>query len=168
MIVFSIWIYEIIISPHMCFVCFCFFFPSDSPSAVTALANPSRGITEGATLRLACCSPAESQANVTWHKSTSNSVTHTGQVWNITEVKSDDSGSYYCQMQTGAKVHNSTILPVDVQCKSSFCKNQINIYIQGHSSVYLLSLFWHTELQRAERKFSSLKYVLLTKHFNSF
>ncbi|XP_063343362.1 lachesin isoform X3 [Pelmatolapia mariae] len=88
---------------------------ADSSSAVTALASPSRGITEGATLRLACCSPAEPQANVTWYKSTSNSVTHTGQVWNITEVTSDDSGSYYCQMQTGAKVHNSTILPVDVQ-----------------------------------------------------
>lgn len=88
---------------------------ADSPSAVTALASPPRGITEGATLRLACCSPAEPQANVIWYKSTSDSVTHTGQVWNISKVTSDDSGSYYCQMQTGAKVHNSTILPVDVQ-----------------------------------------------------
>ncbi|XP_074510890.1 vascular cell adhesion protein 1 [Sebastes fasciatus] len=33
----------------------------------------------------------------------------------VAEVTSDDSGSYYCQIQTGDKVQNSTVLPVDVE-----------------------------------------------------
>ncbi|XP_078109632.1 cell adhesion molecule CEACAM6 [Sander vitreus] len=89
---------------------------TDSPSAVTVSASPSSDITEGGALRLACCSPAASpQARYRWYRSTSTSPRHTGQVWNISEVTSDDSGSYYCQIQTGEKVQNSTVLLVDVE-----------------------------------------------------
>ncbi|KAF1387589.1 hypothetical protein PFLUV_G00081430 [Perca fluviatilis] len=89
---------------------------TDSSSAVTVSASPSSDITEGGALRLACCSPAASpQARYRWYRSTSTSPRHTGQVWNISEVTSDDSGSYYCQIQTGEKVQNSTMLLVDVE-----------------------------------------------------
>uniref|UniRef100_A0A8D0CQ84 B-cell receptor CD22 n=1 Tax=Sander lucioperca TaxID=283035 RepID=A0A8D0CQ84_SANLU len=89
---------------------------TDSPSAVTVSASPSSAITEGGALRLACCSPAASpQARYRWYRSTSTSPRHIGQVWNISEVTSDDSGSYYCQIQTGEKVQNSTVLLVDVE-----------------------------------------------------
>ncbi|XP_030606241.1 sialoadhesin [Archocentrus centrarchus] len=88
---------------------------ADSSSAVTALVSPPRDITEGTTLRLACCSPVQPQARFSWYKNASISVKHTGQVWNITEVTSDVSGSYYCQIQTGDKVQTSTMLPVSVQ-----------------------------------------------------
>ncbi|XP_069549193.1 opioid-binding protein/cell adhesion molecule homolog [Brachyistius frenatus] len=89
---------------------------ADSSSAVTVLSHPSRDITEGAALRLACCSPAAGpQARFRWYKSTSPSLKHHGQVWNISEVTSGESGSYYCQIQTGDEVQNSTLLDADVQ-----------------------------------------------------
>ncbi|XP_044062581.1 B-cell receptor CD22-like [Siniperca chuatsi] len=89
---------------------------TDSSNAVTVSASPSSYITEGTALRLACCSPAAGpQARFRWYKSTSTSSRHTGQVWNIGEVTSDDSGSYYCQVQTGDKVQNSTVLSIDVE-----------------------------------------------------
>ncbi|XP_037641222.1 B-cell receptor CD22-like [Sebastes umbrosus] len=89
---------------------------ADPSSDVTASASPSGDISEGVALRLACCSPAAGpQARFRWYKSASTSPRHTGPVWNITEVTSDDSGSYYCQIQTGDKVQNSTVLPVDVE-----------------------------------------------------
>ncbi|XP_045899942.1 B-cell receptor CD22-like [Micropterus dolomieu] len=89
---------------------------ADSSSAVTVSASPSRDITEGVSLSLACCGPAAGpQAHFRWYKSTGTSPRHTGQVWNITKVTSDDSGSYYCQIQTGDKVQNSTMLPIDVE-----------------------------------------------------
>ncbi|KAL6108863.1 uncharacterized protein ACO6RY_12119 [Pungitius sinensis] len=89
---------------------------ADNSSAITVSASPSSDITEGGALRLACCSPAAGpQAIFTWHKSASTSPEHTGQVWSIREVTSDDSGSYYCQIHTGDKVKISTKLHIDVE-----------------------------------------------------
>ncbi|XP_054477957.1 B-cell receptor CD22-like [Anoplopoma fimbria] len=89
---------------------------ADSFSAVAVSASPSSDITEGETLRLACCSLAASpQASFRWYKSTSTSPKHVGQLWSISEVTSDDSGSYSCQILTGDKVQNSTKLDIDVE-----------------------------------------------------
>lgn len=89
---------------------------ADSSSAITVSASPSSDIIEGVALRLACCSPAAGpQARFRWYKSTSSSPGHTGQVWNISKVTSDDTGGYFCQMHTGNQVKNSTMLPIDVE-----------------------------------------------------
>ncbi|KAM8735993.1 cell adhesion molecule CEACAM8 isoform 1-T1 [Acanthopagrus schlegelii] len=89
---------------------------ADSSSAVKVSGSPSSDITEGSALRLACCSPAASpQASFRWYKSTSTTPRHTEQVLNISEVTADDSGSYYCQIRTGDKVQNSTMLYIDVE-----------------------------------------------------
>ncbi|KAG7229458.1 hypothetical protein INR49_012857 [Caranx melampygus] len=87
-----------------------------SSSAVKALMSPPNGITEGGVLRLACCSPSASpQARFTWFRNTSATSRHEGQVWNISEVTSDDSGSYYCQIQTGDNVQKTAMLDIDVE-----------------------------------------------------
>uniref|UniRef100_A0A3Q3IQN4 Ig-like domain-containing protein n=1 Tax=Monopterus albus TaxID=43700 RepID=A0A3Q3IQN4_MONAL len=89
---------------------------ADSPSAVTVSAGPSSDITEATALRLACCSPAASPAAVfKWFKGTSTTTRHTGPVWNISEVTSNDAGSYYCQIQTGDTVRKSPMLAINVQ-----------------------------------------------------
>lgn len=93
-------------------------------STVVALASPPSGVTEGGALRLACCSPsAASQAHYTWFKSTSTSTSlspsYNGQVWNISQVTSDNSGTFYCQMHTGDQVQKSASLSLDVECRLS-------------------------------------------------
>lgn len=83
--------------------------------------SPPSGITEGGVVRLACCSPssASQQARFTWFRNTSATSSHEGQVWNISAVTSDDSGSYYCQIQTGDNVQKTATLDIDVECKFS-------------------------------------------------
>ncbi|KAI3360780.1 hypothetical protein L3Q82_013016 [Scortum barcoo] len=89
---------------------------ADSSSAITVSASPSRNLAEGEALCLACCSPAVGpQAQFRWYKSTSTDPQHTGQVWTISEVTPEDSGRYHCQIHTGDKVLNSTVLPIDVE-----------------------------------------------------
>ncbi|XP_060907094.1 B-cell receptor CD22-like [Labrus mixtus] len=89
---------------------------ADSFSAVSVSASPSSDITEGRTLRLACSSPAATpQTRFRWYKSTSSSLKHTDQVWSVSDITSEASGSYFCQIQTGDKVQNSTMLHIDVQ-----------------------------------------------------
>lgn len=102
----------------------CLFSP-DSSTAVTVSASPPRGITEGGALRLACCSPAAGPETLyTWYQNTSISPRHTTQVWNISQVTPDDSGSFYCQIQTGDNVQNSIMLDIDVECKSNLVWSQ--------------------------------------------
>lgn len=80
-------------------------------------ASPSSDITEGMALCLTCCSPAAGpKAHFRWYK-TDGTPRHAGQVWRMGEISSEASGSYFCQVQTGDKVQNSTVLTVDVQCK---------------------------------------------------
>ncbi|XP_076006594.1 cell adhesion molecule CEACAM6 isoform X1 [Genypterus blacodes] len=86
-----------------------------SSSSVSVLASPSSDITEGTALRFTCCSPAANpNSHFRWYK---NNVTprHAGQVWSMSDIASEASGSYYCQVQTAEKVQNSTVLTVDVQ-----------------------------------------------------
>ncbi|CAJ1062045.1 B-cell receptor CD22-like isoform X1 [Xyrichtys novacula] len=89
---------------------------ADSSSAVAVSASPSSDITEGGAIRLVCCSPAvTSQTSFRWFKSSSSTPTHKGQVWDISDIASDHSGSYYCQIQTREGAKNSTMLHIDVK-----------------------------------------------------
>ncbi|KAF7656987.1 hypothetical protein LDENG_00033270 [Lucifuga dentata] len=92
---------------------------ADSSSAVAVSKSPSSDITEGMSLSLACCSPAASphaspHTHLRWFKKTSVTSRHHA-LWNMDEVTSENSGSYYCQIQTRDKVQNSELLNIDVQ-----------------------------------------------------
>ncbi|XP_029694114.1 sialoadhesin-like isoform X1 [Takifugu rubripes] len=89
---------------------------SDSSGAVTVAAGPSSRVTEGEALRLACCSPAAGQrVDYTWFKSAAVGPGHPGQVWNISQATSADSGGYVCQTRTGDQAQNSTVLNIEVE-----------------------------------------------------
>ncbi|KAJ0000153.1 hypothetical protein NQD34_011995 [Periophthalmus magnuspinnatus] len=89
---------------------------SGSPPAVSVLASPSSVIMEGQSVSLSCCSPAQSQSlEVLWFKSPSSEPKHTGSEWTITKTTLQDSGSYYCQVQTKDQVQKSKELILDVQ-----------------------------------------------------
>ncbi|XP_008322142.1 sialoadhesin-like [Cynoglossus semilaevis] len=89
---------------------------ADSPRSVTTAVNPSSGISAGVVVRLSCCSPSASlQTQFRWFKSESATPMFDGQVWTIGEISSCQSGSYYCQTQTGDQVRNSTTQEIDVQ-----------------------------------------------------
>lgn len=98
---------------------------SASSSAVTVAAGPSSRAIEGETVRLACCSPAAGQrVSYTWFKGAEVGPRHRGQVWNISQATSADSGGYVCQVQAGDQVQNSTVLNIDVECKSPVSRGE--------------------------------------------
>lgn len=131
-----------------------FFFPSwGTSSDVVALASPPSGVAEGGALRLACCSlAAASQAHYTWIRSTSTSASlspsYNGQVWNINQVTSDNSGTFYCQIHTGDQVQKSAPLILDVECRLNITfmrlKHHVNLSLAvclGFFSNSVLKLF---------------------------
>lgn len=92
---------------------------SASSSTLSVAAGPSSRVIEGETLSLACCSPAAGQGvSYTWLKGADLGPRHRGQVWNISQATSADSGGYVCQVQAGLQAQNSTVLNIDVECKS--------------------------------------------------
>lgn len=89
---------------------------AESSSAVSVSASPASGIREGGSLHLACCSPGASpQTHYRWFTNTSSGLRHSGQVWSISDITSEASGSYYCQIESEGKMQNSTMLHIDVQ-----------------------------------------------------
>lgn len=112
-----------------------FSFPSwGTSSDVVALASPPSGVAEGGALRLTCCSPAAaSQAHYSWLRSTSTSAilspSYNGQVWNISQVTSDNSGTFYCQIHTGGQVQKSAPLSLDVECRLNIIFMQLKHHI---------------------------------------
>uniref|UniRef100_UPI003AAED259 igLON family member 5 n=1 Tax=Centroberyx gerrardi TaxID=166262 RepID=UPI003AAED259 len=85
-------------------------------SAVAVSASPCGDITEGVALQLACCSlSANPEVRYSWYKGTSATPGHDGQVWSMSDVKAEDTGSYYCQVQTRDGAQNSTAMAIDVQ-----------------------------------------------------
>lgn len=124
-----------------------FLFPSSSPDssgAVTVAAGPSSRVAEGETLRLACCSPAAGpQAGYTWFQSTGVGPRRRGQVWDISRVTSADSGGYVCQIQSGDAAQNSTVLTIDVECKSpvhSQNRRQVRDGVTGSSPCWFVGI----------------------------
>uniref|UniRef100_A0A3Q0SQ88 Ig-like domain-containing protein n=1 Tax=Amphilophus citrinellus TaxID=61819 RepID=A0A3Q0SQ88_AMPCI len=111
-----------------------------APRDVTLSVSPSGDIISGGTVTFTCGSDANPPAHFSWYKSTSMSVKHTGQVWNITEVTSDVSGSYYCQIQTGDKVQISTMLPVSVN-SINFIKREVIYHCSDSGFIFTFVLF---------------------------
>uniref|UniRef100_A0A672ZYT5 Ig-like domain-containing protein n=1 Tax=Sphaeramia orbicularis TaxID=375764 RepID=A0A672ZYT5_9TELE len=88
---------------------------ADSSGTVGVL-GPSSDVTVGGAITLSCCSlPVNPEAQVTWYKTTEAEPMHSGKAWSIRRATWDDSGSYYCQIQSRGRVQNSTQIRVDVQ-----------------------------------------------------
>ncbi|XP_056142902.1 B-cell receptor CD22 [Lampris incognitus] len=89
---------------------------ADSLTAVTALVSPSGNVTEGSPLSLFCCSQETNpEHRYRWYKDSSPAPGHDGQVWSMTNISTDEAGSYYCQVQTGDGAQSSPKISIDVQ-----------------------------------------------------
>ncbi|PWA33734.1 hypothetical protein CCH79_00007417 [Gambusia affinis] len=92
------------------------FLVAASCTSVVVMASPSRVVREGTALDLLCCVPtATSLSLFTWHRTKGAKLEHTGPMWKTRKVTSDQSGRFYCQVQTGDQTLRSDVLRIDVQ-----------------------------------------------------
>ena len=68
-------------------------------------------------MQLICEASGKPEPNINWTKDGSDSVLHTGSTWNLTNISSDDAGTYRCTAYNGAgnAVHHTMAVIVD--CK---------------------------------------------------
>ncbi|KAL1005523.1 hypothetical protein UPYG_G00060180 [Umbra pygmaea] len=86
------------------------------PKYTSVSVSPSGEIVEGSSVTLTCSSDANPPVNkYTWYKKTVTSPKASGQSYSITNIRSEDSGEYYCEAQNKYGHLNSSTVFVDVQ-----------------------------------------------------
>uniref|UniRef100_A0A667WKD9 B-cell receptor CD22 n=1 Tax=Myripristis murdjan TaxID=586833 RepID=A0A667WKD9_9TELE len=79
------------------------------PKVPSVSVSPSGEIVEGSSVNLTCSSDANPAANYTWYKNNEASPKALGQTFTITDITSEHSGEYYCEVQNRRGHHRSTL-----------------------------------------------------------
>ncbi|KAL1005620.1 hypothetical protein UPYG_G00061450, partial [Umbra pygmaea] len=86
-----------------------------SPKNTSVSVSPSAVIMEGSSVILTCSSDAKPPAyNYTWYKKNVASPKASGQSYSITNIRSEDSGEYYCEAENQYGRLNSSLVLVNV------------------------------------------------------
>ncbi|KAL0961617.1 hypothetical protein UPYG_G00354090 [Umbra pygmaea] len=86
------------------------------PRMPSVSVSPSGEIVEGSSVTLTCSSDANPPVNkYTWYKKNVTSPKASGQSYNITNIRSEDSGEYYCEAENKYGHLNSSTVSLDVQ-----------------------------------------------------
>ncbi|KAM6941628.1 myelin-associated glycoprotein-like, partial [Lycodopsis pacificus] len=79
------------------------------PKLPSVSVSPSAEIVEGSSVTLTCSSDANPAASYTWYKEDEDSPKASGQIFNITDISTEHSGSYSCEAQNNIGRSNSTL-----------------------------------------------------------
>ncbi|XP_070771471.1 Fc receptor-like protein 5 [Enoplosus armatus] len=79
------------------------------PKPPSVSVSPSAETVEDSSVTLTCSSDANPAANYTWYKENEDSPKASGQIFTITDIRAEHSGSYYCEAQNSRGRHSSTL-----------------------------------------------------------
>ncbi|KAL1005537.1 hypothetical protein UPYG_G00060360 [Umbra pygmaea] len=89
------------------------------PKNTSLSVSPSGEIVEGSSVTLTCSSDANPPVNkYTWYKKNVTSPKASGQSYSITNIRSEDSGEYYCEAHSKITSKNSTSVMLTVAEKN--------------------------------------------------
>ncbi|KAK9540857.1 hypothetical protein VZT92_003279 [Zoarces viviparus] len=100
----------------------------------------SAEIVEGSSLTLTCSSDANPAANYTWYKEDEDSPKASGQIFIITDVRAEHSGSYYCEAQNNRGRSNSTLTTLTLTVVSVLDKTAMIIRITRLTLVVVIPI----------------------------
>ncbi|CAL1610669.1 unnamed protein product [Knipowitschia caucasica] len=128
----------------------------DSPSFISMLVDRSSVIMEGQSVTLTCCS-AQPSEELLWFKTSSVEPIHSGSEWTIRKTSKEDTGRYYCQVQTKDQVQKSKELVLDVQYpprntaitglapESTTAGHSVNLTCSSEASPPVRTYYWFTD-----------------------
>ncbi|KAL1005627.1 hypothetical protein UPYG_G00061540 [Umbra pygmaea] len=102
------------------------------PKNTSVSVSPSGEIVEGSLVTLTCSSDANPPVdNYTWYKKNETSPKASGQSYNITNIRSEDSGEYYCEAENMFGNQNSTIFMVNVAAPDTSVSPWVTVVVVG-------------------------------------
>ncbi|XP_029580271.1 sialoadhesin-like [Salmo trutta] len=114
------------------------------PKNTSVSVNPSGEIVEHSSVNLTCNSDANPPVQkYTWFKKTVISPKAFGQIYNITNIRSEDSGEYYCEAQNEKGASNSTVRLIIVSGKQTSSINiAVGITVVALVLILLFTFLW--------------------------
>uniref|UniRef100_A0A3P8YTW0 Ig-like domain-containing protein n=1 Tax=Esox lucius TaxID=8010 RepID=A0A3P8YTW0_ESOLU len=101
-----------------------------APKNTSVSVSPSGEIVEGSSVTLTCSSDANPPVDkYTWYKKTVTSPKASGQSYSITNIRSEESGEYYCEAENVRGSMNSTVLMIIVAVKQSLVSGVVGITV---------------------------------------
>ncbi|XP_030585727.1 B-cell receptor CD22-like isoform X3 [Archocentrus centrarchus] len=88
--------------------------PSVPQKPPSVSVSPSAEIVEGSSVTLTCSSDANPAAKYTWYKEGEDSPKASGEIFTITDIRPEHSGSYYCEAQNTRGRQNSTLQLINI------------------------------------------------------
>ena len=83
--------------------------PPDAPRLPSVSVSPSAEIVEGSSVTLTCSSDANPAAKYTWYKENGDSPKASGQIFTITDFKTEHRGNYSCEAQNRRGRNETTV-----------------------------------------------------------
>ncbi|XP_013990468.2 B-cell receptor CD22-like [Salmo salar] len=114
------------------------------PNNILVSISPSGEIVEGSSVILTCHSDANPPVQkYTWYMRNINTSKESSQIYSITNIRSEDSGEYYCEAQNEMGAKNSTVTLILVSGKQTFSINiAVGITVVALVLNLLLSFLW--------------------------
>uniref|UniRef100_A0A673HGF5 Ig-like domain-containing protein n=1 Tax=Sinocyclocheilus rhinocerous TaxID=307959 RepID=A0A673HGF5_9TELE len=97
------------------------------PQSTSVSISPSGEIVERDSVTLSCSSDSNPPAEISWFKE--DTFLKYGDTYSITDIKSEDSGNYYCSARNKHGSQASAAVTVNVMCKSALTFDQIWLII---------------------------------------
>ncbi|KAL1005687.1 hypothetical protein UPYG_G00062320 [Umbra pygmaea] len=104
----------------------------DDPKNTSVSVSPSGEIVEGSSVTLTCSSDANPPVNkYTWYKKNVTSSKASGQSYNITNIRSEDSGEYVCEVENKYGRLNYSSVIVDVH----YCPKNTSVSVSPSGEI---------------------------------
>lgn len=97
---------------------FVLFFLDAPKCANVSLSNME--IVEGSSVNLTCRCDGNPAPHYTWYKDNLKMLQRQGSVYQLTSVRSEDSGVYLCEAENTYGLINSSSVYINVECKYNF------------------------------------------------
>ncbi|XP_036964570.1 B-cell receptor CD22-like [Acanthopagrus latus] len=120
------------------------------PRLPSVSVSPSAEIVEGSSVTLTCSSDANPAANFTWYKENEDSPKASGQIFTITDFRTEHSGNYSCEAQSRRGRNTTTVhLTVVAVSGKSMAAGTITVVLLA---IISLSVFLWIRKKRASRE----------------
>uniref|UniRef100_A0A8C7U793 B-cell receptor CD22 n=1 Tax=Oncorhynchus mykiss TaxID=8022 RepID=A0A8C7U793_ONCMY len=113
------------------------------PKNISVSIGPSGKIVEGSSVTLTCHSDANPPVQkYTWYKRNLNTSKESGQIYRIINIRSEDSGEYYCEAQNEMGAKNFTVRLIIVSGEKNSINIAVGITVVALVLILLFSFLW--------------------------
>uniref|UniRef100_A0A8L0DNZ2 Ig-like domain-containing protein n=1 Tax=Oncorhynchus mykiss TaxID=8022 RepID=A0A8L0DNZ2_ONCMY len=133
------------------------------PKNISVSIGPSGKIVEGSSVTLTCHSDANPPVQkYTWYKRNLNTSKESGQIYRIINIRSEDSGEYYCEAQNEMGAKNFTVRLIIVSGEKNSINIAVGITVVALVLILLFSFLWFRKRGGSSHLYDNISGMAMT------